>query len=91
MHKVSRTGYAFREHSDWNKRTSFNMKEFILCFAYIKMFALCLLPGRWVDLYCKHTLLLRSVCNFHFHKNSCSCAQLTFIKLVPRPILNRKD
>ena len=53
------------------------MKEFILCFAYRKMFSLCLLPGHWVDLYCKHTLLFRPVCNFHFRKNSCSCAQLS--------------
>ena len=69
MHEVSRTGYAFRELLE--KQTSFNMKELILCFAYIKSFALCLLPGRWVDLHCKHTLLLRPVCNFHFRENSC--------------------
>ena len=66
-------------------------RSLILCFAYIRMFALCLLPRCWVDLsilYCFVRLVISFPWKFMFCVRNC---QLSSFRLVPRPFDNQKD
>ena len=77
MNEVSRTGHAFVNTAIRINELVPIRRSLILCFAYIRMFALRLLPRCWVDLHCEHTLLLRPVCNFISVKIHVLCAQLS--------------
>ena len=61
------------------------MKEFTLCFAYIKMFGLTYIAS---ILNCFVRFVIFISVKIHVPVRNC---QLTSIKLVPRPILNLKD